>query len=210
MIRFLKNYLFKLNWLLFFKLNFCSKNITRKKGKYILPLRGTIIKIHKSAKIQIDGQLTLNYSHLDNGNTFLLLEPNALLHIQDDFDIYYKCDIAVYKDAELRIGGGFINAGSQIRCSKSITIGNQAAIAREVIIIDSDSHHILDSGHDVSKPVTIGNHVWLCTRSMVIKGVNIGDGAILAAGAIATKDIDNSSVAAGIPAKVVKTNVQWK
>ena len=63
--------------------------------------------------------------------------------------------------------------------------------------------------HD-TKPVTIGNHVWICSNSIVLKGVTIGDGAIIAAGAVVTKDVPSKCMVGGNPAKIIRTNVDWQ
>ena len=62
----------------------------------------------------------------------------------------------------------------------------------------------------VSKPIKIGNHVWIGQRATVLKGVTIGDGAVIAAGSIVTRDVPPHSLVGGIPAKVLKENVEWK
>lgn len=54
------------------------------------------------------------------------------------------------------------------------------------------------------KPVTIGNDVWIGTRAMVLGGVTIGDGAVIGAGAIVTKDVPPFAIVAGVPARIVR------
>lgn len=58
--------------------------------------------------------------------------------------------------------------------------------------------------------VNIGNKVWIATGAMILPGVTIGDGAIVAAGAVVTKDVPEKCMVAGVPAKVIKENVEWK
>ena len=53
-------------------------------------------------------------------------------------------------------------------------------------------------------PVSIGNDVWIGGRVIILPGVNIGDGCIIGAGAVVTKDIPSYCVAVGVPAKVVR------
>jgi virginiamycin A acetyltransferase len=53
------------------------------------------------------------------------------------------------------------------------------------------------------EPITIGNDVWIGTRAIILPGVDIGDGAVVGAGAVVTKDVDSYSIVAGVPAKEV-------
>ena len=59
----------------------------------------------------------------------------------------------------------------------------------------------------VSAPIRIGNRVWIGSHSTILPGVTVGDGAVVAAGAVVTKDVPPNTVVAGVPAKVVKTIV---
>ena len=56
----------------------------------------------------------------------------------------------------------------------------------------------------------IGNKVWIASGAMILPGITIGDGAIVAAGAVVTKDVPSRCMVAGVPAKVIKENVDWK
>ena len=57
-------------------------------------------------------------------------------------------------------------------------------------------------------PVTVGEDAWLCMNSVVLKGVRVGDRAIIAAGAVVTRDVPDNAIAGGIPAKVIGHTVQ--
>ena len=74
-------------------------------------------------------------------------------------------------------------------------------------IMDSDAHAIKDENR--SERVFIGNNVWIGTRVTILKGVTIGDGAVIAAGAVVTRDVPPQALAAGIPARIIKTDVHW-
>lgn len=95
--------------------------------------------------------------------------------------------------------------------SCTIRIGKGTMIGPNCVITDSDFHALwpaetrLDTpAFDRDRDVTIGNHVWLGMRCIVLKGVTIGDGAVIAAGSVVTRDVPPNTVAAGSPAKVVK------
>jgi acetyltransferase-like isoleucine patch superfamily enzyme len=108
----------------------------------------------------------------------------------------------------LSIEGGYSNAGVTIDCFECISIGEGAAIAKGVVIRDSDSHHI-DSKPSTA-PIHIGRHVWIGTNAIVLKGVTIGDGAVVAAGAVVTKNVPARALVGGVPAKVLKVDVTWE
>ena len=65
-----------------------------------------------------------------------------------------------------------------------------------------------EQGTSEQKPVLIGNDVWLGRRVLIMPGVHIGDGCIIGAGAVVTKDIPPYSVAGGVPAKVLKSRIK--
>ena len=166
--------------------------------------------VAKKANLNIKGKLILGSkaNKKSKQETRFYIEDDAKLTVTGDFNVGAGTDIRIFKNAELTIGSGYLNADDQIICEEKITIGNDVAIAREVIIRDTDSHEILDGKHTKTKPVTIGNHVWIGTRAIIMKGVTIGDGAIIAAGAVVTKDVPAHSIVAGVPAKIIKENVE--
>ena len=96
--------------------------------------------------------------------------------------------------------------------NQKIIIGDGCWIAWDVNIIDTDFHSISingDTGETV-KTVRIGNRVWIGARALILKGVTIGDGAVIAAGSVVTGDIPAGCLAAGVPARVIRERVTWK
>lgn len=91
-----------------------------------------------------------------------------------------------------------------------ITIGNDVRIANNVIMI-ARNHNFDDVTKPIckqgctDKPITIGNDVWIGARVNIMAGVTIGDGCVIGAGSVVTKDIPPYSVAVGVPARVVKS-----
>ena len=119
--------------------------------------------------------------------------------------------VLVYENASLSISDGYMNEEATISCSKEIVIGKGTIIARYVIIRDWDSHSIVYENGEISEPkaIYIGENVWIGERAIILKGVKIGNGAIISAGAIVTKDVPENCIVAGIPAKVIKEKVSW-
>lgn len=110
-----------------------------------------------------------------------------------------------------------IRRGAHITASNKITIGDHLLTGTNVLITDN-SHGVTDyeslliapgDRQIVSKgPVVIGNNVWLGNNVCVLPGVTIGDGVVVGANSVVTHDIPAYSVAIGIPAKVVKQNIE--
>ena len=92
-----------------------------------------------------------------------------------------------------------------------ITIGKDVMMGPEVIVYTSSHAHsrtdisMMKQGFEEPRPVTIGNDVWIGRRAMIMPGVTIGDGCIIAAGAVVTRSTPPYTIIAGVPAKVVKS-----
>ena len=115
---------------------------------------------------------------------------------------------AVY-GPEIRIGN---NSGIGIKCELygPITIGDNVMMGPEVVIYTSGHRFdrtdipMMQQGATEKEPVEIGNDVWIGRRTMIMPGVKIGDGCVVGAGAVVTKDIPPYSVVGGVPAKILK------
>lgn len=116
--------------------------------------------------------------------------------------------LSANEDAEIYIGlNTTIGYHTFIVSSKSIKIGSNCLIAPFVYIID-DNHQIKKDvlintqDHDKS-PIMIGNDVWIGTKATILKGVTIGDGAVIASGSVVNCDVEPNAVYGGIPAKKI-------
>jgi len=108
----------------------------------------------------------------------------------------------------ISIGAGTVTSNNvSIVARERIEIGANCLIGDMVTIIDSDFHNISPTKrHEGSGPteaVIIHDNVWLGSRVQVLKGVTLGEGCVIAAGAIVTSDIPANVIAGGIPAKVI-------
>lgn len=100
----------------------------------------------------------------------------------------------------------FINSGCKFQDQGGITIGDDTLIGHNCVI--ATLNHVADPDRRadmIPAPVRIGNKVWVGANVTILQGVTIGDGAILAAGAVVTRDVPPRGVAAGVPAKIIKT-----
>ncbi len=116
----------------------------------------------------------------------------------------------LYESPELIIGNNTVlnyQIGISVECK--VEIGDNCVFAGETAIFDNNSHG-LHYGHDrkMTKddvaPIKIEDHVWIGMRSLILKGVTIGKGAVVAAGSIVTKDVPPMTLVGGNPARIIK------
>lgn len=106
--------------------------------------------------------------------------------------------------------GKYSYIGSGCTIYKQVTIGNYTMLAPDVKIIGEDHNFdkpdrpIIFSGRPNQTKTIIGDDVWIGSRSIIMKGVKIGDGAIIAANSVVTKDVDKYTIVGGVPAKFIK------
>jgi maltose O-acetyltransferase len=106
-------------------------------------------------------------------------------------------------------GGSRVGAGTRINrdCTLDtrggLRIGDHVSISPEVVILTADHGRDLPGFPLQHRPVVIEDYVWIGMRAMILPGVRVGRGAVVAAGAIVTRDVEPMSVVAGVPARVV-------
>ena len=214
--------LLKLDYLKYIKYNFFNKNIQSDGKAKIIPMKETVINIDRSAIVKLHGHLKTNANcktRRYGRSTICWVEKDSTLEIGSNgksFQLYYGCDIGVLKGGKLELKSGFCNADTKIRCKNHIIIGEGATISHNVTIEDFDGHqlyHVDENGEKtpvpISAPIVIGDHVWIGAKATILKGVTIGDGAVIAAGSVVTRDVPAHSLCAGVPAKVIRENVVW-
>ena len=138
----------------------------------------------------------------------LWLMQDSLMQV-DKFILITGFNVFVGPGAKLSLGSGYANHDLKLECFKEIQIGQDVAIAYHVTISDSDRHQLSGQSENPS-PIFIGNHVWIGARAIILKGVHIGDGAVVAAGAVVTQDVPAKALVAGVPAKIIRRDVEWK
>ena len=169
--------------------------------------------IGKNVNINIKNRFVFNKhwnEQRDLRNTIpamLSLSDNSTLTV-DDFRIYNGGKVCVASGAELILGTGYINHNISIECFQRIEIGNNVCISDNVQIRDSDNHLIKGKESESTKPIVIKDGVWIGMGAIILKGVTIGEGAIVAAGAVVNKDVPAHSLVGGVPAKIIRENVE--
>ena len=100
----------------------------------------------------------------------------------------------------------FINSGCKVQDQGGIEIGDGTLIGHNVVL--ATLNHALAPerrGDLIPRPIRIGKNVWIGSNAVILPGVTIGDGAVIAAGAAVTKDVPENSVVGGVPARVLRT-----
>ncbi len=117
-------------------------------------------------------------------------------------------ELVTGKQGRLEIGtSAFINYGCSIAATQLIRIGPRCNIGTYVIMMDNDFHRIEPERREEmppSAPIILEENVWLGARVIVLRGVTIGAGSVVAAGSVVTRDIPPRSLAAGLPARVIR------
>lgn len=110
--------------------------------------------------------------------------------------------------ALLEIGDNtFINYGCSISATDLVRIGRDCSIGTYVMIMDNHFHSLEPEKRNVqppSEPIIIGDNVWLGARAIVLAGVTIGDGSVVAAGSVVTKDVPPRTLVGGVPAREIR------
>lgn len=128
-----------------------------------------------------------------------------------------RAAIRVGQDSTVTLGDG---VSMTTVCAMSATEGSAISIGRDVMFASEnqvradDGHPIFDvrTGRrvNVSRSITVGDHVWLGRGAVVLGGASIGQGSVVGYGSIVTKAIPNNCIAAGVPAKVVRRDIAWE
>ncbi len=192
---------------------------------YIRGLYHRIFFKHASGMVLVGKNVSIRYAkYLTTGNDFII-EDGVELNCLSTQGIKLGNRVTIGKNAIIRpsnIYGGAIGEGltmgdnsnigplAYIGCSGHIEIGNNVMISPRVSIY-AENHEFADANklmkeQGVTKQfVKIEDDCWIASNCIILAGVTIGKGSVIAAGSVVTKDIPSYSIAAGVPATVIKS-----
>lgn len=144
-------------------------------------------------------------------------ENSGALVIKGKASIGRGSKISIGKGATLTLGKDFqITGNSEIICQKGITFGDDCLLSWNILIMDTDFHHVLNSEGKVTnapRPINIGNHVWIGCRNTILKGVTIGDNNIISANSTITRSIKEQNCIIGghgTSAEILRRDIGWQ
>lgn len=167
-----------------------------------------------------------------HGYIYLDIHPDSKVRIGDDF-IFTSgecinplcrnqrgCIVTERAESVIEIGDHVGMSSPCLWAKERITIGNFVNIGGDCIIMDSDAHNLdwrirdslkmvapkvsLDNHTAKCAPIVIEDHVLIGAKSIILKGVTIGEGSVIGAGSVVVKDVPANCIAAGNPCKVIK------
>lgn len=197
------------------------KNTIKTGGHKFYTAAGTTLNIHPTAniilnnsilfgKITIPGMRVPTCLSMSAGTTFEIHDGPLTRYNPGKYNLCYGACIEIVNRGKLTIGQGAANIGLTIMCAKEVTIGNGVRIGRNVSIRDWNGQHvILNDTYVNHAPVKIEDHVWLCTGCTIMPGVTVGEGSVVATNSVVTKDVPPRSLVAGVPARVIKKDIEW-
>lgn len=201
----IKNCHLKNSILLFSKIRIEAGNVMK---AYNAEIKRTFISITgKNNEISINGLLDKATIKITGCNCNIIIGKNAALH--DTTLIINGTDCTFRIGEKSTIGGAYMVCMGK---NNYITIGDECMFAENIDIWASDSHPIFNScGNAInqSRPIVVGNHVWIGKHAKIMKGVVIGDNSIIGMCTVVTKDIPSGTLNVGIPSRIIKEKVNW-
>jgi len=191
--------------------------------------RGLYLKffLKKSKGIVFLGRRTkITYCNKIECGKLLTIEDNVVINALSKEGIRIGNNVSILRNTIIECTGVIRNLGEGLSIGNNVgiaqncfiqvrgkvSIGNDVILGPNVMIF-SENHNFEDitipivQQGETRLPVTIENNVWLGARSVILGGVTVGEGSIVAAGAVVNKDVPPFSIVAGVPAKLIKSRL---
>ncbi len=191
---------------------------------YRTSLQNYIIRLHQQDLVKKNAQQVIGSDYTFYPETIISNMQNNPDNIAIGVNTHIRGTLLIYKyGGKITIGNNsYVGDGSRIWSGEKITIGNDVLIAHNVNVIDTQAHELdasersqrylelikkgpwANKGSIETKAITIHNNAWISFNVIILKGVTIGEGAVVAAGSVVTKDVAPYTMVAGNPAVFVK------
>ena len=164
-------------------------------------------------RIDVAGRLELALTKLDfvHPGDKTVINVRGRLAFEGDYVLSQGCRVDVGPGAEASFGPGFANAYTKFIVMRSLRVGRHCVIGWNSTFIDDDQHALAYPGRrERASAIRLGDRVWIGANVTVLKGTSIGDGCVVAAGAVVSGAFDEPHcLIAGNPARVVRREVRW-
>lgn len=187
-------------------MNLTFKKVIENSDRLIQGLKSRWRNIYyRSLGVNINGYVWLREIEIPRNYQEVEIEANCAL----DRGVTILCSGELLPNPKIFIGANtYINRHTFIDAILSLKIGRDCAVGPNCYLTDHD--HGLNPNFTpleqpmIAKPTIIGDRVWLGANVTVLKGITIGNDAVIGAGSVVTKDIPQGAIAVGVPAKVIK------
>jgi acetyltransferase-like isoleucine patch superfamily enzyme len=172
------------------------------------------LKLRFRERLQVDG-----LAFVCPGVTFEI-GPNAVVHLGRWSWLGHGCKVRAH-EGEIRIGAKTVlGQECTISCYQHVSIGRECIVADRTMLIDFD-HGVVDVERPIRaqgiymRDVRVGHNVWIGYGACFLRGVDVGDNAVIGTNSVVTKDVPANAVAGGVPARVIRMrdtpeNLRWQ
>ena len=179
---------------------------------YLRELRGKVV-IPAEAET---GSIRLGFGdvgHYDRKRSRTIWQVSGEVDFKGKASIGHGSKISVR--GKLTLGDKFnITAESTVVCAREITFGDDCLVSWDVLVMDSDEHPVYNKeGERINedRPIVVGNHVWIGCKSILLKGAEIPDNSVLAAGTqLRTAFRGEEQIIGGNPPSILKREARWE
>lgn len=175
-------------------------------------------RIHKkpTARLELGGHLLLGGwegGPRTEERSLISLGAGSVLRTEGNVVIGSGTHIVVGPGAQVTLGPDVvISSKVRIYCQQSVTLKAGVGLSWESLVMDTDHHALVVDGEPRARsaPIVIGEWVWGGVGVKIMKGVTIGDRAVLATGAVVVSDVPSRALVGGVPARVLRRDVDWR